>query len=172
MRRRILIKRTQSLALLVAAAALLAVPAVGQANHTGNGKGKAKGHVKAKNKCVVNKGFVVKGTLVADATPDYTTSVTINVTGANRHARIGAGFTDADPATPGMQFGQTYTVSPPDTFKLRYSGTGTPSAGDKVRITGKVPVTRNRARCNPAQSLAGRYGDEDIRRVKIVDITP
>lgn len=170
-----MIKRIQVLALLVAAGSLLAIPAVGQADKTGSqhNHGKAKGKGKSKGKsCAkkpsVKKGFVVKGTLVS-ATP---TSVTITVTGANRHARIGEGFTDQDLNTPGMQFGtQQYTTPAGDEFALRYSGTGTPSAGDKVRIIGKVKVTRKK--CAPNASPADRYADDaDIRRVKIIDVTP
>ncbi len=173
-----MIKRTQSLALLVAAAALLAVPAVGQAHKTGaqhnhGKKGKAKGHSKAQGKScadkkTVKKGFVVRGTLVSA----NETSVVITVTGANRHARISGELTDQNSAAPGVQVaGSSYKVdATDDPFRVKlsdYEGTDTPSVGDAVRIVGKVAVTRKK--CAAGDTVAERYGVVDIRRVKIAD---
>ncbi len=163
-------KRLQTIASLAAAGALLAVPAVGQAHHKadhakgGNGGGASKNCAK---KATVNKGFVVKGTLVsfgagAPAAGDET--VTITVTKMNRHARR-SGLTDVDSAAPGTQ----YTLTGANVQLSGFDGpTDTPSAGDRVRIVGKVAVTRKK--CAPAgTSLEDRYGDVDVRRVKIVD---
>ena len=170
-------KRLQTIALLVAAAALLAVPAIGQADHGsphGKAKGKAKGKGKAKSKCVVHKGFVVKGTLAvggynagSPAAGDET--VTIDVTKMNRHASR-SGLTDAVPGGS-LQYRVTNAAGPnSDPFKLQISdevpGTA-PGVGDRVRITGKVAVTKRK--CEPSASLEDRYDAVDIRKVKIVD---
>lgn len=175
-------KRIQCLATVVAAGALLAVPAVGQAHHkaghTKGGSGQGKSCAK---KPTVNKGFVVRGTLAsytadAAATPANETSVTITVKGANRHAKLSGELTDTDATKPGVQVaGGSYSVdssgTPADLFGVRLSGYETgeaPAAGDKVRIVGKVAVTRKR--CAPAgTSVADRYGDVNVRSVKIID---
>ena len=74
------------LAVPVAAGALLAVPAVGQADHK-------PGHQSQRcKKPATNMGFVVRGTLTSftadnPATAAYEASVAITVVGANRHAR-------------------------------------------------------------------------------------
>lgn len=187
-----MMKRLQTIALLVAASALLAVPAAGQAEDglpkgKGKGESKAKGNGKAKDndngngngngkarsKCVVQKGFVVKGTLVS-FTPDNATtgnaneqSLTITVTDRNRHARL-AGLTDSDAGTAGLQL---KLDAADDAFSLRLAGfeaNETPAAGDMVRIIGKVAVTKKK--CAPSgASLEDRYGDVNVRKVKIVD---
>ncbi len=102
-------KRLHTVALLTAAGALLAVPAIGQADKPGaNGN---HDHSKANKRCkTVKKGFVVKGTLVS-YTPDadlFTSgaqpSVEITVTGANRHARVSEELgPDRDPNKKGVQ---------------------------------------------------------------------
>src|ERR671917_2035355 len=114
-------KRLQTIALLIAAGALLAVPAIGQANHGfphGKAKGKDKAKVKPKtgSKCVVSKGFVVRGTLVS-YTPDAAAAgnqetVTITVTGANRHARNSGDLDDSGPMS--SLAGVQYTVPTSD----------------------------------------------------------
>ena len=161
----IVTKHIRLLASITAAGALLAVPAIGQAHHrpshTQGGQGQSGG-----DRCVVNKGYVVKGTLVSytgddPATPADEGSVTLTVTRANRHAR-----------RSGVTTGSSYTVDgSTDSFKARLSGfdTGqTPAAGDKVRVVGKVAVTKRR--CAPDASVEDRYGDANVRRVKIVDV--
>lgn len=180
-----MIKRTRSLALLVAAGALLAVPAVGQAhnpgakhNHGKDGKANGKSRSCAK-KPTVNKGFVVKGTLVSatadnPATTDNEANVVITVTRANRHARVSGELTDQNANTPGVQVaGGSYTVDASnDAFSVRlsdYTGTDTPSAGDAVSIVGKVAVTRKKCASATQDTAAERYGDVNIRRVKIAD---
>jgi len=174
-----LIKRIRFMALLIAAGALLAIPAVGQAHHkTGHSKG-GKGKSCAK-KPTVNKGFVVKGTLVSytadnPATPSTNESrVEVTVTRANRHARVSGDLKDTNPTKPGVQVaGGSYTVaaSGTDPFGVRLSGyeTGeTPATGDKVRIAGKIAVKRKKCAAK-GTSLDDRYGAVNIRRVKIID---
>ena len=171
-------KRLQTIGLLVAAGALLAVPAVGQADHGvphGKAKGKAKREGKARGKsqsrCVVNKGFVVKGTLVAGgynaggpAAGDET--VTLDVTKMNKHASR-AGLTDAV-AGGSLQYRVTNAGSDPFRLQISDEVPGTaPGAGDRVRISGKVAVTKRK--CEPNASLEDRYGIVDVRKVKIVD---
>lgn len=181
-----MIKRIQCLALLAAAGALMAVPAIGQAHHrpghTNGGQGQAKGQGKScAKKSAVNKGFVVRGTLVSytadnPATPQNETSVQITVRGANRHARVSGELTDTDANKSGVQVGGgSYTVNssgtPADLFGVKLSGYESgegPTAGDKVRIVGKVAVTRRRCAA-PGTSLDDRYGDVNVRRVRIID---
>src|SRR5262245_45494581 len=117
-------------ALMAATCVLLVVPAVapavGQAHHKpGHTKGPKgeqgpKGeHPKSKhcNKPEKNVGFVVRGTLTSftadnPATPANEASVSITVTGANRHARNSGELVDTDPATPGTQVqGGPYPVN-------------------------------------------------------------
>lgn len=173
-------KRTQTMALLVATGALLAVPAIGQANNPVHGEhnhptGKAKGHGKScAKKPTVNKGFVVKGTLVtydagAPAAGDET--VTINVTKMNRHAGR-SDLTDALPAD-GLQYKVSGVAGPDsDPFKVQLGGfepNEIPGAGDKVRIIGKVAVTRKKCAA-PGDTLADRYGKVNVRKVKIIEV--
>ena len=171
-------KRLQMVALLTAAGALLAVPAIGQAHRTGDqhnhGQGKGKGKGKAKSNCVVNKGFVVKGTLVAGgynagtAAPGDET-VTIDVTKMNKHASR-SGLTDAVPGGT-LQYRVTNAAGPGgDPFRLQISDevpSTAPGAGDRVRISGKVAVTKRK--CEPNASLEDRYDAVNVRKVKIVD---
>ncbi|MDQ3587115.1 MAG: hypothetical protein M3375_02000 [Actinomycetota bacterium] len=174
-----MIKRIQFTILLIAAGALLAIPAVGQAHHkTGHSKG-GKGKSCAKKR-TVNKGFVVRGTLVRYRADDPATSdvnetrVEITVTRANRHARVSGELDDTNATKPGVQVaGGSYTVSssPADRFGVRLSGyeTGEPAeAGDRVRIVGKIAVTRKKC-ATAGASLDERYGDVNVRRVKIID---
>jgi hypothetical protein len=123
-------------------------------------------------------GFVVRGTLTAYTADDETTpaneaSVTITVTGANRHARNSGELADTDPATPGTQVkGDTYTVTgASDPFKVKlvdYATGETPAAGDAVRIVGKI--SRTKSKCAPSgTSLDDRYGDVNVRKVVIHD---
>jgi len=178
-----LIKRIHSMAMVVAAGALLAVPAIGEAHHKpghtkgGNGKSEARGKSCAK-KPTVNKGFVVRGTLVSytaddPATPANEASVEMTVTGANRHAKLSGELTDTNATKPGVQVaGGSYTVNgSADPFGVKLSGYETgeaPAAGDKVRIVGKVAVTRRK--CAPsATTVADRYGAVNVRKVRIID---
>jgi hypothetical protein len=181
-RRTIVNKTIRLLALLVAACALLIAPAVGQAHHKpGHTKGPKNGQHNSKSckKPATNVGFVVRGTLTAYTADNPSTpaineaSVSITVTGANRHARNSGELMDTDPATPGTQVqGGVFTVSgAADPFKVRlvdFEAGETPAAGDSVKIVGKV--ARTKAKCaSPGTSLADRYGDVNIRKIVVHD---
>ena len=169
------------LTVLVAGGALLGAPAVGQAHHKpGHTKGPNGGQQKSHRcqKPATNVGFVVRGTLTSftaddPVTPASEASVTITVTGANRHARNSGELADQDPGTPGTQVqGATFTVNgAADPFKVQLKGyvaPDTPSVGDSVKIIGKIAKTK--AKCaTPGTSLADRYGDVNIRKVVIHD---
>jgi hypothetical protein len=169
------------LALLVAACALLAAPAVGNAHHKpGHTKGPKSGQPNSKRckKPESKVGFVVRGTLtnlVADdpATQAGDASVTITVTGANRHARNSGELVDTDTTAPGTQVqGGPYTVTgTADPFKVRlvdFEAGENPGTGDSVKIIGKV--ARTKAKCAaPDATLPDRYGDVNIRKVVIHD---
>ena len=171
-------KTIRTISTLVAAAALLAVPATAVAAKGGQGKsqGKAKSCAKAPK-----VGYHVKGTLVSmtadePATTDvFEGTVTITVTSANSHARKSGDIVDQDAGTDGVQVaGATYTVPATDAFLLAlhdYEGADTPSAGDLVMVSGRIP--RTKSRCAPeGTSLADRYGTADVRRVSIWDNDP
>ena len=160
----------RKIGLLLAALVLAATPAVAEA---GKGKGKSGSH------CTVKRGFTVRGTLESFTADDGSTQadeeeITITVTGANRHARRSGELADQDASKPGVQVkGATYSVSG-DPFKYKlvgYTGGDTPSTGDKVKLVGKILYTKKR--CAPeGTSLEDRYGDVDVRRVKIKDADP
>lgn len=166
-----MIKRIQSPALLLAAGALLAVPAIGQAEHKPSHAPGAKS--KRCKKPSVNKGFVVKGTLVSytadnPATPaNEATPLVITVTKANRHARVSGELVDATPL-PGLQ----YTVPASDAFRVQlagYEANEVPGAGDKVRVTGKVAVTKTKCAAPGQNTAAERYGAVNVRKVKFTE---
>jgi hypothetical protein len=151
------------MALLAACIALVALPGLAEAER---GKGKGKGKAK---KCVIHPGFVVKGTLVsftadkADTTDTNEASVALKVTGANKHARR-SGISKGDEVT--------YTAADDkDGFKVRLSGYeegNTPDDNDKVRVVGKIAYTKKK--CAPDKTREERYGDVNVRRVKILDV--
>jgi hypothetical protein len=175
------LKHARTLVTVVAAGALLTLPAAGiAAKPAGAGKpggaakpaGKGKGCAKTRS-----VGYTLSGTLKAftaddPATPASEATVTLTLTNANRHARLSGDIADQDAAKPGVQAkGFEYTVPATDAFKLRlngYEGTDTPSLGDRVHVVGRIPLTK--ARCAPAgTSVADRYGAVDVRRVTIGD---
>jgi hypothetical protein len=177
------------LVMLVAAVALLVAPAAGQAHHrpghtqgpeNRENNGHRNGHHKSHSckKPAKNVGFVVRGTLTTftadvEGTPANEASVSITVTGANRHARNSGELQDMDPATRGMQVkGGPYTATAstdPFTVKLVDFGAGeTPAAGDAVKIIGKI--ARTKAKCAAdGTGLADRYGEVNVRKVVIHD---
>lgn len=159
-------RRLRAIALMAAAGALVSLPAAGQAHHKN-------GHTRG-GKCVVNKGFVVKGTLVSYKADDTTTtgtneqSVTLTVTKTNKHAGR-SGITDADPA-PRIQYKLDAGGANGDPFRVKlagYSPNEAPAAGDRVRVIGKVAVTKRR--CEPNASVEDRYDAVDVRKVRIAD---
>ena len=173
-------KTIRLLTMLAAALALLVAPTAVQAHHKPDHTKGPGGQHKSRSckKPATNVGFVVRGTLTAftadvPATPAEESSVSITVTGANRHARNSGELQDTDPTTPGTQVqGGPFTVNgAADPFKVKLVGyeTGeTPTAGDSVKIIGKV--ARTKAKCaTPGTSLADRYGQVNVRKVVIHD---
>jgi hypothetical protein len=90
------------------------------------GNGHAKGHAKKCSK-PLKVGFVVRGTLVsADAT-----SVTLEVTKANRHAL----------RSELVEVGEEFVAEPANPDRIKYvnrSGFADAQAGDRVKVVGKV----------------------------------
>ena len=151
-----MIRSIRLIGLVAVAVAVALVPATAVAKNDGT-------HGKSCD--VKNRAFVVKGTLVS-TTAD---SVTLTVTRANRHARRTGELVDTDAGTEGTQV--TYS-SASDEYKLVLSGydgaADTPSAGDKVRVKGKIAYTKKR--CAPeGTSVEDRYGDVNVKRVKLID---
>ncbi len=179
------LQHARTLATVVAAGALLALPASEvAAKPAGAGKpaGKAKPAAKPAKGCARTHsvGYMVAGKLVSVTPDDPATTaseatVTLTLTNANRHARRSGDIVDKDAVKKGVQVkGATYTVAAGDAFRLRlngYQGTDTPSVGDKVHVTGRIPLTRKR--CAPeGASVATRYGAVDVKRVRIGDRDP
>ena len=163
-------RRIQLFGALVAACALVALPAGAGAHHRD-------GHTKGPSakSCVINVAFVVKGTLVSytpdtAGTPGNEASVTLTLTKANRHARRSGELQDADPVRPGTQL--TFAASTDaNGFRVQLSGyeaNEIPAEGDKVRVIGKIAYTK--ARCAPTASVEARYGEENVRKVKIIEV--
>lgn len=147
-------KTVRTLGTLAIAVALLAVPATAVAAKGGQGKAKS-------CKTTPKVGYHVKGTLVTFA-PN---TVTITVTSANSHARKSGEI--ADPVV-----GATYTVPASDAFELKlhgFEGADTPSAGDTVKVSGRIPRTKSRCAAEGA-TTADRYLAPDVRRVSIWDV--
>ena len=166
-------RRIRSIAMITAAATLLVAPALGQAHHKLGHQRAASGHGGGDG-CVVNKGFVIKGTLVSytadsTSTPANEQSVTLTVTKLNRHARR-SGLADVDSAAAGTQYRINAGGVAGDPFRVQLSGYEQgvgPAAGDRARVIGKVAVTKRK--CEPNASLEDRYDAVDVRKVKIVD---
>lgn len=168
-------KHARTFGSLLAAGALLAAPAAGLAAKPAGTGDAAKAHA-----CKVHSApFNVTGTLVSAVADDLTTplvnegTITMTVTGANRHARNSGELADQDLTMKGVQVkGGTYTVAAAtDAFVLKlrgYEAPDTVSVGDRVKVHGKVAVTRKH--CAAAgTSTADRYGAVDVRRVAIGD---
>lgn len=177
------LKHTRTFASVVAAGALLAVPAAALAHQSAkhpNAHSNANA-TKHAAKCAKTHsvGFSVRGTLVSvtadnPATPANEATVALKVLGANRHARQSGDIADQDATKPGIQVrGADFTVPTTDAFilKLRgYQGTDLPSAGDLVKVNGRI--ARTSKKCAAAgTSTADRYGAIDVRRVTIFERT-
>ena len=160
-------KHARTLASLVAAGALLAVPATGVA-----AKPAAKKAPKANSCKAVSMPYNVSGTFVSADVAAGT--ITMTVTGANLHARNSGEIADQNATKKGVQVkGATMTVdNSPDAFTLAlngYEAPDTPSAGDKVKVRGKVALTKKR--CAAAgTSTADRYGAVDVKKVTLTDM--
>lgn len=171
-----MLKNTRTITAFVAAGALLAAPAAGLAAKGGN-SATAKGKAKACATKSVGAGYQVGGTLVSavaddPATPASEATVTLMVTSANSHAAKSGEIADQNATRKGVQVkGATYTVAAGDAFTLKlngYEGTDTPSVGDRVKVSGKITLTKKR--CAPAgTSTADRYAAPDVKRVTISD---
>jgi hypothetical protein len=168
-------RKLRFVTLLVAGGALLVSPVAVQAHHKpGHNHGPSNTSKRCKHTPRV--GFVVRGTLTAvtadnPQTEAFEGSVTITVTGANRHARHSGELQDQDANKAGVQVkGGTYTVDG-DAYRLKlvdYEANETPGVGDAVRISGLIPWTKKR--CAPeGTSLADRYGEPNVRKVTIKD---
>jgi len=163
---------------LVTAGALFAVPATSQAMQPA-GHGNANNSAKACDQKTVKVGYSVGGTFVS-AVPDdpstaaiNETAITLKITSANSHARKSGELVDQDLTKKGLQAkGGTYTVSAlDDPFVLTrngYEGTDLPSEGDKVKVNGKIVLTKKKC-ATPGTSTADRYGAVDVRKVTISD---
>jgi hypothetical protein len=176
-----ILKTAGKILALAGAIALVAFPAAGVAKkgehakrgaHTEHAKGgKGKSCLKAHS-----RGFQIGGTLVsmtADdaATPDSSeATVTLTVTSANKHARESGELADQDAERKGVQAkGATYTVPAGDAFELRLSsdyGTGTPAPGDRVKVKGRVAITKKRCAAD-GTTTADRYATPDVTRVSV-----
>ena len=157
-------KIAKNILALALAAALFAVPATAFGAKGGQGKSKKGGQQKAKNCAKPHKvGFQVGGTLANVTADDLATTdaseatVTLTVTSANSHARKSGEFV-----------GETYTVPAGDAFELKLGddGTAVPAAGDRVKVKGRLAVTKKRCAAEGA-SVADRYATPDVLRVKI-----
>jgi hypothetical protein len=129
--------------------ALVAAPAAALAAK--GGQGKAKSCAKT-----LTRGYQVTGTLVS-WTED---SVTLTVTSANRHAR-----------NSGELAGETYTVPTGDVLKLGNEGAAVPSVGDRVKVKGRIALTKKRCAAEET-SLEDRYAAPHVGRVTISDREP
>lgn len=169
--------RTRTFVTLAAAGALLAAPAIGQA-HKPAGKGKSPHSASAKSCKTLNVGFTARGTLVR-VTPDIAATaaneatVTLKLTSANRHARRSGEFADQDDDKKGVQIkGAALTIPTSDAYALKlkdYAVGESPELGDRVKVVGKVALTRKRC-AEAGTSTANRYGDVNVRRVTITDL--
>ncbi|MEA2157089.1 MAG: hypothetical protein QOE11_3229 [Solirubrobacteraceae bacterium] len=173
-------KHSRTLASVVAAGAVLAVPAAAlAAKPDDHGQANAKAHHGHAANCAKTHdvGFSLTGTLVSltaddPATPASEATVTLTVTSANSHARRSGDVADQNADKKGVQAkGATFTVPATDAFALRlhgYQGTDTPSPGDRVKVKGRI--ARLSQKCAPAgASIADRLGAIDVRRVTISD---
>jgi hypothetical protein len=143
------LKTISRMVALAAVAALVAVPAGALAAK--GGQGKAKSCAKT-----LTRGYQVTGTLVS-WTED---SVTLTVTSANRHARHS-----------GELAGATYTVPTADVLKLGNDGAAVPSVGDRVKLKGRIALTKKRCAAEET-SLEDRYSAPNVTRVTISDREP
>ena len=99
-------------------------------------------------------------------------SASLTCASASRHENTKrSGLTDADAVTSGLQYRIDAGGASGDPFRVRlsdYEPGELPAAGDKVRVTGKVAVTKRR--CEPNASLQDRYDAVNVRKVQIIDV--
>ena len=167
-------KHARMIATLTAAGALLALPATGLAQKGGHGasKGKAKSCATAKKVAYQVGGTLESVTLDDPATAGNQATITLKVIAANMHARRSGELADQNATKKGVQVkGAMVTVAATDAFTLKlngFAGTDTPSVGDRVRVSGKIAVTKKH--CAAAgTTTADRYAEPDVRTVTISD---
>ncbi len=172
-----MLKAARTIAALALAAALAVVPATALAAKGGQGKGKGKAKSCAKT---LTRGFQLTGTLVSLTADDAATTdsseatVTIVVTSANRHARNSGELEDQNADRKGVQVvGATYTIPAGDAFVLMLGddGAAVPSEGDRVKVKGRIAITKKRCAAQDA-ATADRYATPDVTRVKVSDSEP
>ena len=165
-------KSVSRIVALAVVAVLVAAPASSVAAK--GGKGKAQGKAKSCGK-TLTRGYQVTGTLVnvtmddEATTEDSEASVTLVVTAANRHARNSGELADQDLDRKGVQVaGATYTVPAGDAYllKLGEDGALVPAPGDRVKVKGRVTLTKKRCAAD-GTSTADRYATPDVTRVTI-----
>jgi hypothetical protein len=164
------------LAAAVAAVAVVAAPVAADARRDNDNR---RSNRSANNCRPHHPVFEVTGTLQS-FTPDTSgtdaneAALRMTVRNANRHARRSGELTDVDPSRRGVQVrGGTFEVdNDSDRFRvrlLRFETGETPAAGDRVRVSGRITLAKRR--CSPNTSLADRYGELNVKRVRIVDAT-
>ena len=67
--------------------------------------------------------------------------------------------------------GETYTVATTDVLKLGNDGAAVPSVGDRVKVKGRVALTKKRC-ADEGATLEDRYQAPDVKRVTISDREP
>ena len=146
-----MLKNTKMIATFVAAGAMLAAPAAGLAAKGGNSaaaKGKAKACATAKSVSYQVSGTFVSAVADDPATPANEGTITMTVTSANVHAAKSGEIADQNATKKGVQVkGATMTIAATDAFVLKlngYEAPDTPSAGDKVKVSGKIALTKKR----------------------------
>jgi len=163
-RKETLMKMIYALGVL-AIGALAAAPIAGAEHKTDHSPGSK---FQTCKKPTVKKAFIVKGIL--DAPPAGST-VDITVTGANRHARRSGEIADQDPTQRSEPIsGADYMVDSAGA-KLKLSGYKAgegPEAGDKVRIVGKISLTKKKC-AEDGVTADERYGKPNLKKVKIID---
>jgi hypothetical protein len=174
---RAIVKTAGKISALIGAVALLAFPATGLAKKGEHGKhGKHGTQNKAKSCGKLHTvGYQVGGTLVSMTADDPATTdtseatVTLTVTSANRHARNSGELEDQDADRKGVQVkGATYTIPAGDAFvmKLGDDGALVPAAGDRVKVKGRMAVTKKRC-AEEGATADDRYATPDVTRVSI-----
>jgi hypothetical protein len=172
-----MLKTTCRIAALALAATLMAVPA--NAIAAKGGQGKAQGKTKSCSK-TLTRAFQVTGMLTSWAVDDAATTevseatVTLVVTAANRHARNSGELEDQNADRKGIQVvGAIYTVPAGDAYllKLGDDGAAVPSEGDRVKVKGRLALTKKRCAAE-GTSTADRYDTPDVTRVAISDREP
>jgi hypothetical protein len=120
LRRTIMSGTLRLLAVVAAGGAVLVAPGVGHAHHkAGHTRGPKDGQHTSQRckKAATNVGFVVRGTLTSFTADDPATaaneaSMSITVSGANRHAGSSGELRDTDASAPGTQVkGGPFSVS-------------------------------------------------------------